>query len=158
MPLSDYVIPTRKIILPGDGSFFVRGMSLEDISFITSRHLHQLVELFEKIKQEVPEGKDKKPEDINQIIRTAITTAPEAVATIIALAADEPEQTEMVSRLPVSIQTEAIMAVVEMTFESEAHMGKFMQAIVKAMTATTNTLQNLQSPASLDGSGVSEET
>ncbi len=152
MSLSDYIIPTRKIALPGDGSFFIRGISLKDISFITSQHFKQLADLFDKIKN--PEEHDINPEDHDNIIRMAIATAPDAVATIIAVAADEPEQTKMISRLPISIQTETIAAIMEMTFESEAAMGKFLQTIVKTMIGTTNTLQTIRYPDLPDGSGV----
>lgn len=153
MALSDYTLPTETIDLPGGDTFTVRGISLTDLSTIAAHHFSEITLLFAKVKSEL--GADQAPsiKDVDMMLKLALTVAPNALAEIVALAADEPDMAATVKKLPILTQTQAILKIAELTFHSQAEVEKLVETIIPLMQVSNGFLEKLQSPGSLDGSG-----
>lgn len=148
MSLSELQLPTEEIQIPGGGSFAVRGLAVADISSLFRHH----GETLNRVYVDRIEADDF---DLAAVARELITTAPLAVAELIALAADEPETWKTVLRLPLPVQIRALEAIAALTFESEADVKNFVEAVIRGSQAVQKVVTALTAP-SPDGFGESE--
>lgn len=155
MSLRDYAVPTELVDIDGKTSFAVRGISFEDLTKIVLRHGPLCVMIY----QEFVDSKAKfglRPEVLGQFISTSMSKFPEAVTDVIAIAADEdfPELREIVRRLPIGVQIDAIYKIVGLTFTGEADVKKLVEIVTGMAQSVTASLQSLTGPmASVSGSG-----
>lgn len=132
MALSNYTIPRTAVELGDGNSMSVRGLNLEDVSFLVQIHqgdVDNLVAAFrgatkgaktaEAIAGEVQANGDK-------MVFALIQQFPLLAANIIATAADEPEAWDTATKLPVPKQVEALIAVAKHTFEDVDGFKKFV--------------------------------
>lgn len=149
MGLRDLKLPTETIQLPG-GEFTVRGLSLSDISNLLRLH----GEALEGVYLESIVNSDDDPEAFNMaaLARTVMQAAPMAIAQAIAQAADEPDTADMVARLPIPVQMDAIEKVLALTFHTEDDVKNVVGAVLRGSGAVQRLLAGLNTP-SANGSG-----
>ena len=142
-----------KVIEYNGGTIEVRGVSVADLIAAVRVHGPVLAMLFAKVQERGDMGLDE--DSIKRAMADIMAEAPEVVAAVIALAADEygPETVLLASKLPASIQLECLIAIFYMTFESESMMEKLVESVVKLMAGISQTLNNAKVPVSLDGIG-----
>ena len=151
MGLRDYELPTLTVTINAKTSFDVRGIAFEDITRLVNKHGPVCVLIYSKFT----EAKTKhglRPETVGQLLTLAMGQFPEAVAELIALAADEPDMTAKVQRLPIGVQLDAIEKVISLTFSGEADVKKLVETVTRMAEGVTASLQSLQT-ASVNGSG-----
>lgn len=154
MGLRDLSIKKTTIKTPG-GEFAVRGLSLSDVITLANEHGPTLALLYGKLT-------DKKSkmsqQDVKTIISGIIPQAPDLVAGLIAVAADEydAEGCKMAKQLGFQYQVEALEAIFHNTFQSEAELKKFMEAVIRMISGATGSLNQMRLPLSELGFGASD--
>ena len=157
MGLADLVIPTETVIIPGMGSFEIRGLSLPDVSQIMRMHGAALEAIY--LENIVKSEKGTDDMTIASIGTAVLQSAPEAVASAIALAADEPGMVGKVRKLPIAAQTDAIEKVLKLTFYSEEELGNLIGTVLRGSESVQRVLnQALPTALSAPGTEVSAET
>lgn len=138
MLLKDYAIPRSKITLPGkavDGVkpfFEVRGLCLEDMTFLIGQHLGPItraLKLYQESRADV-----LKTGNLQGFVMTVARDFPELAAEVISAGADQLDDTtrKVARQLPISVQ---IMALTEITRLSLEDAGG-LKNLLAEMTAT----------------------
>jgi len=148
MGLKDYTPATETIQLPGDDSFVVRGLALRDISALLQLHYDTAEKLFDKyVTAEATSIALAASPDVEvpafaasiggtrAVIMDALKTAPRMIADLIACAADEPDATENILRLPTGIQVSAVEGIIRLTLEAEGGLEKMLETVTKLTTS-----------------------
>jgi len=151
MGLRDYELPSMKVIIDANNSFDVRGIAFEDITRLVNKHGPVCVMIYTKF-QDAKGKHGLRPETVGQLLSMAMGQFPEAVAELIALAADEPDMTAKVQKLPIGVQLDAIEKIIALTFSGEADVKKLVETVTRMAEGVTASLHNLQT-ASASGSG-----
>lgn len=136
MALTDFVLPTEEVSLPG-GSFAVRGLSLEDITVLLAKHGPVMEQFFKKYSASPEESS---PMEIGMSL---VGQAPALVAQLISLAADAPEKADMIRKFPLAIQQDALEKIAKLTFDASGGPGKFVEAVIRLVSSTTNLMGSL---------------
>lgn len=131
MSLADFKIFTETVSFKG-GSVTVRGLALDDITVLLHNKLADLDDLMALYGDHV--------DDRVAITATAqyaiglVRRSPDLVATIISLAADEPELEAKARRLPMPTQVKLIERIVELTFVEAGGVKKFIESLMNLLT------------------------
>jgi hypothetical protein len=145
MQLKDFVIPRSEIALPGpkvDGkkpSFFVRGITLDDMTFLVGQHLGPITRAL-KLYQESREDVLAKG-NLQGFIMTLARDFPDLVAEVISAANDslDDETRKVVRKLPLSTQIIALTEIVRLTLEDAGGLKNLlaeMQATLQGAAAS----------------------
>ncbi len=123
----------------------VRGLSTNDVMNLVRIHGTPLADLYEKIVT----GKIELNLENSQVLMAVLMDAgPNIVADIITIASgseDYAADFEIARKLPLTVQTNAIKAVAELTFV-DTTPGEFLEEVVK-MIAATGSLLSQTTPA-----------
>lgn len=120
MSFKDLVIDTRKIPVGQGKTVELRPLNTTDVIC--------LINEFEEITALLFEGVDFKNMDMTA--KELIARAPAIAYLAIAMAADEPESAEMVSKLPLPVQIDLLRNLYDMTFpEGKEDIKKLQDAI-----------------------------
>lgn len=155
MSLRDYAVPTETVKIDNKTSFTVLGISFEDLSKIIVKHGPVCVMLYAQFI-ESKEANGLRPETLGQFISMGMTKFPEAVTDMIWIASGDeaPEVREIVRRLPVGVQIDAIQKIIGLTFTGEADVKKLVELITQMSESVTGVLNELNAPiVSNNGSG-----
>lgn len=121
MAIKDFHVDSRTISF-GTGSFEVQGISFDN-----------LVKLFTEARDEMLGAMDlydglAESGEVNTpaLIIAALDKFPGLVAKLIALAANEPGTEDTIRKMPFPVQTEALVAVAELTFTEADALKKFL--------------------------------
>lgn len=140
MALSDIRIPQAVIKFSG-GEFPVRGLNVTDLTELIQTHGKEITSVYDRF---IDSGTDLTPEDVMGFVMPLIQTFPEMVSTVIALAADDPESTDVVRKLPFTVQADALEQVIVLTFDAEGGPKKFVETVVRLLQGTTGLLTSLK--------------
>lgn len=127
MSLKDLKLPTLAVEIPG-GSFAVRGISPTEIEHLAREHRATLGALFDQFKNQT--GTD------DQVIEAGaglLMEAPELMARIICLGADEPDAFDFAIKLPTAVQFAALSKIISLTFTVEGDLGKLVATVLNRM-------------------------
>lgn len=137
MPLVNYkpLIEEIKIGPNGEnGTLTVRGVGFPEIAQLIEVHQASIAPLFDRAT-----GKDKKhaltADSLDNMASTIMTTAPAAVAHLIALAADEP--VTVINSLPLDVQFEALVKIGTLTFKTAGGAKNFLESVTTAMAGVS---------------------
>ncbi len=135
---------TTKVTWGKDASreLSVRGLSTQDLTLVIKTHKDSLTKLFE-----AAEGRLENNEDLTGFGMELMDEFPDLVALLIALAADMPDKSGEVLRLPAPIQLRLMQAVYELTIEDTGGIEDFLQnvfALLKKVRGMTHSLNSLQ--------------
>lgn len=129
MPLADYQPVKRKVTFPG-GEFEVRALSLLDISLLVETHREAVDQIAAAIR--ISREMQRSDADIfSDIALECVRESPSLVSNLIALCSDEPDQQTIVLSLPATVQTEALLAIMEITFKDTAAIKKLFADVLK---------------------------
>lgn len=132
MALSNYTAPRTVIELGNDNSLSVRGLNLEDISYLVQVHQGDVDNLVSAFRGAVGDAKTADgvaaavQADGDKMVFSLIQQFPLLAANLIATAADEPEAWDAATKLPVPKQIEALIAIAKNTFEDVDGFKKFV--------------------------------
>lgn len=132
MKLSDYTILREKITLPGkpvDGVkpfFEVRGLCLDDMTFLVQRHLGPItraLKLWQESREDV-----LRTGNVAQFAMTIAKDFPELAAEVISAAADELDEgaTAKARQLPIAAQIAALAAIARLSVEDAGGLGNLL--------------------------------
>lgn len=150
MLYDDFSIPSRTILSAETKVMEVRGLSFADISGLLDHHredIDRMIALWKGFDSEEMTQRDASSL-LSEYGLQLLHNAPGIVANIIAVCADAPDQVDIIARLPVSVQVQAIEAIVDLTsndFGGVAPMlGKIAGlAVANAPKAIKNQLEKL---------------
>ena len=131
----------RRAASPAGGEFAVRGLSLDDISFLVQRHGAKLQDLF---SQFVANAGELTTESAVGFAVPLMKEAPGIAAELIACASGDPEDAEIAAQLPFPVQLDALEKLATLTFESGGGPKKLVETVIRAAQGTTGLLQSLQ--------------
>lgn len=119
----------KRIEFAEDNFIEVRGLGLADVSQLVDVHAQTAVEIFNKFT-----GRDSEAftvDDMATVAQQLLIKFPGVVAHTIALAADEPNQIDVISKLPVGAQVEALETIGQLTFEMQGGLGNFVETVTR---------------------------
>ena len=151
MALKDLKVQTVEIQV-GTGSFAVRGLSASDIDFLVRKQGPALRDLFSKY---ISGGVSKlKLTDLKPVFTELLVTTPGLVTEVLAIAADaEPDEREILAKLPAGTQVKALMGVVNLTLGAD-ELGKLVDLALKATSLANGGLSAIL--AEVTGQQISE--
>jgi hypothetical protein len=135
MSLRKYQSPRREITLPDGSTFPVRGLSFLDLSKLVMSHRDEFVAAGKIIAA----NKD----DMGTLALVLAQTLPGLIATAVAVAADEPDRTNVIESLPLSVQLDAILAVGELTVQDANSIPKILAGLARILRAGTSAMGGL---------------
>ena len=152
MPFHHVPIATETVEYNG-GSIEVRGIAVADMMAAVRIHGPVMAMIFAKVQDRSDLGLDQ--ESFQRVMGDVMKEAPEVVAAIIALAADEYNDTgvDLAGKFPAPVQIECAMAIFRMTFESESMLEKLVESVIEMMAGISGALNKVQLPGSIAGIG-----
>lgn len=133
MSIADYKPATLDVSVRGlTEPMKVRGLSLDDIAVLMNEHLVDINYLFD-VYSNAPVGAG--PLATAQFATTLATNAPALVANTIALAADEPGAASAIRRMPLPVQVDALIKIVQLTFDEAGGARKFFESLTMLLGA-----------------------
>lgn len=142
MGLKNLKFPEATIEFSG-GDFAVRGLSLNDISWLVQRHGQKLNNLFTQFQQSADELDTA---TVAAFALPLLQSAPEIAAELIACATGDAEDAEMAAQLPFPVQLDALEKLVELTFSAGGGPKKLVEIVVRLAQGTTGLLAELKAP------------
>lgn len=132
MLLKDYVIPRSDIPLPGKAVngvkpfFQVRGLTLDDLTFLISQHLGPItraVKLYQESREDI-----LKTGNLQGFVMTLARDFPELGAEVISAASDslDPETRNVAKQLPIATQIKALAEITRLTLEDAGGLGNLL--------------------------------
>lgn len=140
MGLRDLKIPEAIIGTTG-GDFAVRGLSLDDVQYLVSRHGDKLRKLFTDFMASETE---LTPEGIADFIVPLLDSMPDLLADVIACASGDAADADVVRRLPFPVQIGAIEPIAALSFDGAGGPKKFVETVVRLAQGTTGMLEGLR--------------
>lgn len=141
MALKDVAIPRRTVDLSVSGDVQLRGLTLTDIMSVYRHHGGQLGIVFTTLMDKNQTLSDS---TLQAAIRELAMSAPEALAEIICLAADEPDMHDTAVRLPLLDQASILEAIFELTLTSEADLKKLVETVLRALNGFNRTAAQVE--------------
>ena len=139
MGLKHIKLPEAQVKFPG-GDIAVRGLSLDDLSFIVQRHGAKLNVLFKSFT----EGGELTVEGVANFAMPLLNAAPEIAAELIACASGDPEDAGIAATLPFPVQLEALEKLAELTFNVSGGPKKLVETVLRMAKGTTGLLDSLK--------------
>jgi hypothetical protein len=134
----------RKDIEVDGDTFAVRALTLNDVMALSTTYGPALAGLYQKIIKGAVE--DIGSMELAMIGETLVKASPDLAVAIIAHGAGEPNEIENARSLPFPVQLEALQAIFEFTFASEADVKKVLEIVTAAMEKTTSLIASVQAP------------
>lgn len=135
MALSDFT-PIRKAINIGGANnttMHLRGLTLNDLSTMFNLYATDMRALFDIYKEGAAQVEKEGLEGVMSMLQMAVTfvqKAPGLVATAIALAADEPDATDMALMLNPEKQVEILTTIADLTLGEGAGVKKLFGSVM----------------------------
>ncbi len=154
MGLKDYVVPSTEVTLvPTPTTVMVRGLNFADLTALLNEHGPVLILLYGRVMAEANAG-TLTADRVGELIQTSLIEMPALMASIIARAVGEPEETELAGKLAVGVQIEILAATIGHTFVSEAEVKKLVETVTTMLEKAGGLATEMTLP-SQDGSGAS---
>lgn len=128
MGLKDIKIRTRTVKISGE-SVALRGLSTADISFLIDAYGSTFTGQVDEAIATLSSGTG----DLQGSLTRALAIAPDLVADVIALAANEPDAVDIVKNLPAPDQLEALNVIGSLMFEEPDSVKKFAKNVIALM-------------------------
>ena len=138
MSLATFQIAREEVNFQG-GSLSLRGLSLNDISFLIKDYLAELDNLFKMYAKE--DQRETALAESGKFAITIVRECPQMAAQMIVLAGDEDQSLMTIAlKLPLPVQVEAVRKIFELTFLEAGGAKKFVDSLtgmVMAMRPTS---------------------
>lgn len=143
--LSEVAIETARVYVNEEDFFEVRGLALADLINLTKQHLSEMERVFVDFMEQRSDGKTVTVDFIKGLATSALTECPKLVYAAIALASDDPEaEPEVIGKLRVSVQIDAMLNVAALTIKSETELKKLGEALTKGTEWVTRFVRENQ--------------
>ena len=129
MSLSGYVPATREIAIDGANSFAVKGLALNHLAVLIREHFPDL----DGIWTLVANAHSLDGDQFMNVALAVVSQAPGLAANVIALAAGEGSAKEA-EALPVGVQLNALVAIIELTFTEPGSVGKSLGTVARLLS------------------------
>lgn len=136
--------PQRKTIHFTGGEIDVRGLSYPDLAQLVETHRDSATELYERftgIRKDAITA-----EEAGSIALEVVTKMPAVAAHIVALAADVPEDFEIVLRLPLDVLASALETTALLSFAMEGGLKNFLETVTRIATGANRLVDDIKSP------------
>lgn len=140
MGLKDLKIPEAIIKTPG-GDFAVRGLNLDDVQYLVSKHGESLTSLFTDFMNS---DSELTVEGVTRFIGPLLHSMPGLLIDLIACAADDQEAAAKLRKLPFPVLIAAIEPIASLTFDSAGGPKKLVETVVRLAQGTTGLLESLR--------------
>lgn len=120
MALSDYKPRVSEVQIPG-GSVTVRGLTPSEIEELVRGFKDEAVTIYKGLV----DGDADNSDAYSRII-PLLGESPRLCGSLIAMACDEPENAELASKLPLVVQLNIILPILELTFTVDGDLKKLM--------------------------------
>ncbi len=160
MSLSSLRLRTAIVPYIGDGNehheIKLRGLSANAIAGIVVSQMSGIESVFNIVQGAgVKSPEDLAKVDMLEVGQRLLVQAPEFMARVIAYAAHEPEQWEVVRDLPAPTQIECLKHVAQLTFNDEAGFREFAGNVVAALRSAKRAVpQKLNPELPVSGSSI----
>lgn len=124
-----------------DGEFAVRGLSLDDITFLVQRHGAGLQAAF---AQMMASDGELSTDTVAAFALPFLQSAPEIAAEVIACASGDKDAADVAAALPFPVQIEALEQIARLTFEASGGPKKLVELVIRLAQAMTGLLQDLK--------------
>lgn len=139
MQLRDFQIPRSRITLPGkavDGErpyFEVRGLCLEDMTFLISQHLGPItraLKMYQESREDI-----LKTGNLQGFVMALARDFPELAAEVISAATDAPDaETKKIARaLPISVQIAALTEITRLSLEDAGGLKNLLAEMQQSL-------------------------
>jgi len=138
MALKNYTIPRLPVVLAEGNEIQVRGLNLDDVSFLAQVHRDDVDRIIATFRSDVPSLDPEAVETAvrergNAMIAALLQHFPIVAGNVIAVASDEPEQWDVAQKLPVPVQVDALMKIARLTFNDFDGFKKFVGNVLAAV-------------------------
>lgn len=151
--MQTFVIATEDVVWGSEkqNSLSVRGLSFQDFTLLFTQYGKPVDEIFKFIERAQSGG--TVDFDAKAFGADLISTAPQAVASLIALAADIPDRVTQVARMPLPVQIRCLEAIYKLTVEEAGGLNDFLALVVriaKSVSQTTHLMSSHQKTSNLN--------
>lgn len=144
MLLKDFVIPRAKVTLPGkpvngEKPFFeVRGITLDDMTFLVNQHLDPLtraIKLYQESRDDI-----LKTGNLQGFVMALARDFPDLAAEVISAASDSlDEQTRKIAKqLPIATQIHALSEIIRLSLEDAGGLGNLLAEMRARIESAAN--------------------
>jgi hypothetical protein len=141
----------ESVKVPG-GEIAVRGISLVDITnLMVAGNRADLEAAVEQMKELYEAAKANDEDALAEGLMTIATKLPNFVAKLIAGCADEPESWEVVKKLGISVQLEALQKIGHLTFDGDDALKNFVSGLTMLLNSITRATNSLNSQIASPG-------
>ncbi len=149
MKLSQLQIARETVRLDATQDFEVRAVSAVDLALLMGRYGPMMAVAWARVAQAKKGGKGVSKALIQETLLQIIPEFPELFAAFIAVASDDltQEGIESAKRLPITVQTEALIAIFALTFATESDLKKFIESLTRMGEAVAGALTRMGSSA-----------
>ena len=152
MALRDYQVPREEVVAGGTTTFFVEGVSFNNLTQMVTTHGPGMAVLFGQFTE--MKGAGLKPEDLGLLVKLAMDQFPDLIADAIAISSGEltgdfekdNELRETVSKLPVGVQLDAVEKIIGLTFTAESDIKKLVETVTRMAQSVQTTVGKLTAP------------
>lgn len=141
MGLKHIKLPEAIVEFPNGGDFAVRGLSLDDISYLVQRHGQQMESLFSDFANTTGEIT---VEAVAAFALPLLKAAPEIAAGLIACGAGDKDDVGIAATLPFPVQLDALQKLAGLTFDVSGGPKKLLETVVSMAQGTTGLLASLK--------------
>lgn len=146
MAIKDFYAESRTISF-GSGSFAVQGISFDHLAKLFTEARDEMLEAMDLYDGMAGSGEVK----TEALIMALLQQVPQLVARVICIAADEAGAEDNVRKMPFPVQTEAMMAVADLTFVEADALKKFLGHLTVLMNGVTSLKGSETSAAAIGG-------
>jgi hypothetical protein len=139
MSLSQVVIETRNIKFKG-GEFSLSGLTFNELTGILLRDGDEVSAAYKLFEKHAGPNVENGEEGMQKFGLALVNLLPDLTAKLIAASCGEPEAWAVARKLPAPIQTEALVAIAQLTFEEPAAVKKFIENLILAAKASSDTM------------------
>lgn len=122
MALRDHVTPRIIVPLIGDNSVAIRGLNLDDFTFLLGEHLEAASKIAELYTQHKNSIFSTKP--FQEFVLSIAKDFPGLVSEVISIAADEPDVKDI--KLGLGLQLSVLNATIKLTMEEAGGLGNLI--------------------------------
>lgn len=139
MAIKDFYVETREVPFGKGGSFTVEGISFDHLAKLFTEAKDEMLQAMDLYDGMAESGEVK----TEALIMAMLHQVPDLVARVICLAANEPGAEAQVRKMPFPVQTDALMAIADLTFVEPDALKKFLGHLTVLLNGATS----LKAPA-----------
>lgn len=139
--LDNNLIEYATIEISEGKSFEIRGLNASDIMAVVRTHTPVLMKLYSDFKAQHTPGKPFTLDVVRGMLEQTLREADDLVYILIASAADQPDKADVVRRLPMRVQLEAMEKTVFLSIQTEAELKKLQEVVLRIVAGVTSAME-----------------